>query len=87
MGTSPISGLSCENVPQNVLTVLWWGQPTVREGQVFRMRVAYAFPDPRGDRDVVAASLTTYRRSQEADYNQPDVWEAEKRMLKKLGRK
>lgn len=33
------------------------------------------------------AALTTYRRSLEADYNQPDVWEAEKRMLKKLGRK
>ena len=33
------------------------------------------------------AALTTYRRSLEADYNQPDVWEAEKRMLKKLDRK
>lgn len=35
------------------------GQPTVREGQTFRMRVAYAFSDPRDDRDVVTASLTS----------------------------
>lgn len=33
------------------------GQPTVREGQAFRMRVAYAVSDPRDDRDVVTASL------------------------------
>ncbi len=32
------------------------------------------------------SALVTYRRSLEAEYNQPDMWEAEKAMLKKLGR-
>ena len=32
------------------------------------------------------SALVTYRRSLEADYNQPDMWEAEKSMLRKLGR-
>ena len=32
------------------------------------------------------AALTTYRRSLEADFNQPDVWEAEKRVKAKLAR-
>ena len=31
------------------------------------------------------SALVTYRRSLEADYNQPDMWEAEKSMMKKLG--
>ena len=30
-------------------------------------------------------ALATYRRSLEADFNQPDMWEAEKRMKEKLG--
>jgi hypothetical protein len=32
------------------------------------------------------SALVTYRRSLEAEYNQPDMWDAEKAMLKKLGR-
>ena len=32
------------------------------------------------------SALVTYRRSLAADYNQPDMWDAEKAMLKKLGR-
>ena len=32
------------------------------------------------------SALETYRRSLDADFNQPDMWEAEKNMLKKLGR-
>ena len=32
------------------------------------------------------SALVTYRRSLEAEYNQPDMWDAEKSMLKKLGR-
>ena len=32
------------------------------------------------------SALVTYRRSLEAEYNQPDMWEAEKAMLKNLGR-
>ena len=31
------------------------------------------------------SALVTYRRSLEAEYNQPDMWEAEKAMMKKLG--
>ena len=32
------------------------------------------------------SALVTYQRSLEAEYNQPDMWDAEKAMLKKLGR-
>lgn len=31
------------------------------------------------------SALVTYRRSLEAEYNQPDMWDAEKAMMKKLG--
>ena len=31
------------------------------------------------------SALVTYRRSLEAEYNQPDMWDAEKSMMKKLG--
>ena len=48
------------------------GQPTVREGQVFRMRVAYAFSDPRDDRDVVTASLTSAEKFASITKTLPD---------------
>lgn len=56
----------------------------VRPGLVWVYRSIGAIYESLGDWED---ALTTYRRSLEADFNQPDMWDAEKRMKAKLGLK
>ena len=56
---------------------------TVLPGRVWVYRSIGAIYEALRDWE---SALETYRRSLAADYNQPDMWEAEKNMLKKLGR-